>query len=141
MNKLPMGKKSLYLFLVEQHNIYLPVHRLESLHQYVNDKISKGIDFFEVLYEIENDKSLKKYKNKNKGAYSTINAHVKWTDKSSRKVAQIDLITGKVIENHKSLYAATKALGISPNYCGNISNAANGKIGSACGFVWKFINK
>lgn len=139
MNKLPMSKKSLYLFLVEQHNVYLPTYQLELLHQSVSEKINKGISFFEILYQIESDKSLMKYKNKKKGAYSVDNAHVKWTDKSSRKVAQIDLITGKVIEKHKSLYAAAKAIGVSPDYCGNISNAANGKIKSACGFSWKFI--
>jgi sulfur transfer complex TusBCD TusB component (DsrH family) len=69
--------------------------------------------------------------------------HKKWTTKVSKKVAQLDKETDKVLFIYDSIYAAIKALGKGKEFSGAISNVCNKKLSakSAFGFKWAFIKK
>jgi hypothetical protein len=65
--------------------------------------------------------------------------HKAWAKQVSKKVAQIDIETKKVLAIYPSIYAATLAIGKDKNFAGMISNACHGKAKKALGYIWKFV--
>ena len=131
-------KQQLYNHLATNLGIFLPPTKLNEVWEKFQTEIKTSM--FRAIYKLENDKSLKKYSDKYRGAFvPDMSEHLEWAKISSKKVAQIDVNTDKVIAIHNSLYAASKAIGVGKNYCGNISKVCQGKANKACGFKWKFI--
>ena len=134
-------KKELYMHLAENLQIFLPSYQLDLVWDDMIKSIRNKESVFTILYRLEQDKELRQYNNKAKGAYTIESEHLKWSDKSSKGVVQMNAETGEVIKEHKSIYSAAKSLGLSGDNAGNISRACTGKSDTAYGFKWKFINK
>src|ERR1035437_6120235 len=97
-------------------NIYLPLEELDK----VTERVKKHESYFQALYEIEADETLKQYTDINKGAYE-VKIEL---DRTSKKVHKVDPTTHKIIKTYPSLYAAGKEHN---GGHGNISKAVKDK--------------
>lgn len=107
--------------------VYLPIEELEK----VTERIKKNKSYFQALYEIEADESLKVFTDINKGAYA-----VKLElDRTNKKVQKVDPVTNKVVKTYPSLYAAGKEhKGGHGNICTSVRKGTK-----AYGHYWRTI--
>ncbi len=63
------------------------------------------------------------------------NKHEEWCRAVSKRIAKIDIYTGKTLEEFGSIYSAAIALG-NAKYVSNLSKAINGKLKTCYGFMW-----
>ena len=86
-----------------------------------------------VVNHLDEDKHNNYYKN------------LQWTNKDgnnkhsfAKKVKQIDIETGQVLNIYESIGDAIRTLGFGRSYIGHISNCCNGKSNVAVGYKWEF---
>lgn len=119
-------KKAVYNHLALM-GVFLPEDKLEQVYNKIQNEASKSI--WSVLYEIENDESLKVYNDITKGAFKV---------KLVKNILKIDKKTNNKIEEFNSAYAAAKSIGLTKNEVGNILQVCEGKRKSAYGFKWEY---
>lgn len=123
-------KRTIFDHLVLTKAIYLPTEVLDKVCGDFEQKKKEGKGVFQILYELEADNSLNKYKDRSKGAFVCAEQ-----DSGCKAVNQLDL-DGSFVALHNSLSDAARAMG-DVKKKGRISDAVNGKTKTAYGYKWE----